>query len=97
MAQGSDAGRRAWRHRAACLDMPTEEFFPIGISVPALEQEARAKAVCAGCEVAARCLEAALAAKECGVWGGTTEDERRLLRCKRRGPYRVETYAHEVE
>jgi WhiB family redox-sensing transcriptional regulator len=83
MAQRHDAGGRAWRRRAACLDTPTEEFFPLGITGPALEQEQRAKAICAACEVAVRCLEAALAANELGVWGGTNEDERRQLRRKR--------------
>ncbi|MGH8910409.1 MAG: WhiB family transcriptional regulator [Egibacteraceae bacterium] len=95
MAQGSNAGRHTWRRRAACLDVPTEEFFPIGTTGPSLEQERRAKTVCAGCEVAARCLAAALAANESGVWGGTNEDERRLLRRKRRGQRWADSQARE--
>jgi WhiB family transcriptional regulator, redox-sensing transcriptional regulator len=84
MMQNNTTAEKAWRRWAACLDTPTEEFFPHGITGPALEQEQRAKAICAGCEVAVRCLEAALAANELGVWGGTNEDERRQLRRKKR-------------
>jgi hypothetical protein len=44
-------------------------------------QVERAKAVCAGCPVRSDCLRYALAAGPLqGVWGGLTEEERRLLR-----------------
>jgi WhiB family redox-sensing transcriptional regulator len=42
---------------------------------------ARAKAVCAGCPVREACLEFALANDErWGVWGGTSERQRRAMR-----------------
>jgi WhiB family redox-sensing transcriptional regulator len=42
---------------------------------------ARAKAVCAGCPVREACLEFALAnAERWGVWGGTSERQRRAMR-----------------
>ncbi|MGH8909679.1 MAG: WhiB family transcriptional regulator [Egibacteraceae bacterium] len=70
-----------WRERAACLDVDPERFFPIGTTGPALERADEAKRVCAGCEVRADCLDWALkTGQEAGVWGGTTEDERRALR-----------------
>ena len=48
-------------------------------------REERAKAVCAGCPVRERCLEAAMARPEkYGVFGGLNEDERAELR-KRQG------------
>ncbi|MBA3653812.1 MAG: WhiB family transcriptional regulator [Actinobacteria bacterium] len=56
-------------------------FFPVGSTGPALNQIDAAKAVCRGCDVQSECLEFALATnQEAGVWGGTSEDERRRLR-----------------
>ena len=70
-----------WREHAACRDTDPDLFFPIGSTGPAVEQIARAKAICRTCEAQAPCLEFALATnQEAGVWGGTTEDERRRLR-----------------
>lgn len=70
-----------WRDRAACRDTDPELFFPIGSTGPALEQIEAAKAVCLACSAQGECLEFALATnQESGVWGGTSEDERRKLR-----------------
>ena len=70
-----------WRSRSACRDTDPDLFFPVGTTGLALEQIAAAKAVCATCEVRAACLEFALATnQESGVWGGTSEEERRKLR-----------------
>jgi WhiB family redox-sensing transcriptional regulator len=67
--------------RAACRTADPELFFPVSASGPALGQAQRAKAVCAGCPVCGECLRYALAAGPLqGVWGGMTEEERRLLR-----------------
>ena len=74
-----------WRSQAACLDMPDAEdvFFPAS-DVPSAYD--RARAVCAGCPVAALCLADALAveprAKRYGMFGGKTPDERRALAAK---------------
>jgi len=47
----------------------------------ATDQIESAKRVCANCDAQKSCLEFALATnQESGVWGGTTEDERRKLR-----------------
>jgi WhiB family redox-sensing transcriptional regulator len=41
----------------------------------------RARAVCADCGVRKECLEFALTTnQDCGVWGGTSEEERRDIR-----------------
>jgi WhiB family redox-sensing transcriptional regulator len=70
-----------WRKHAACRDTDPDLFFPIGTTGQALEQIEAAKAVCRSCEAQAPCLEFALATnQESGVWGGTSEEERRRLR-----------------
>ncbi len=70
-----------WRHAALCRDEDPELFFPIGTTGPAASQVAEAKIVCGRCPVLEPCLEWALdTAQEAGVWGGTSEDERRVLR-----------------
>lgn len=43
-------------------------------------EERMAKAVCAGCPLRQPCLEFALMNGEVGIWGGTTEWDRRRLR-----------------
>jgi WhiB family redox-sensing transcriptional regulator len=56
-------------------------FFPVGTTGMATDQIESAKRVCINCEAQKNCLEFALATnQESGVWGGTTEDERRKLR-----------------
>jgi WhiB family redox-sensing transcriptional regulator len=75
------SSRSDWRLRAACLDADPELFFPEGTSGLALEEAARAKLVCSGCPVRARCLDWALAnGAAFGIWGGRTEQERRAQR-----------------
>lgn len=70
--------------RAACSTADPELFFPISSSGPAARQIRRAKAICAQCEIRRACLDYAIDAGPIqGVWGGTTERERRLL--KQRG------------
>ncbi|NDB17969.1 MAG: WhiB family transcriptional regulator [Actinobacteria bacterium] len=70
-----------WRHDAACRDSDPELFFPIGNTGPALIQIEQAKQVCRTCPVISECLQWALdSGQEAGVWGGTSEDERRLMR-----------------
>jgi len=77
-----------WRHHALCRDEDPELFFPIGTSGPALLQVEQAKAVCQRCSVTSDCLQWALdSGQDAGVWGGMSEDERRLM--KRRGGLRV--------
>lgn len=70
-----------WRDRAACKDTDPDLFFPVGSTGPAIEQIASAKSVCSTCDSRVSCLEFALATnQESGIWGGTTEEERRKLR-----------------
>jgi len=70
----------SWWDLAACRRVDPEVFFPVAAAGPARAQVTRAKAVCASCGVRQKCLEYALATHEVhGVWGGTSEDERRIL------------------
>lgn len=69
-----------WRDSAACRDEDPELFYPVGSTGPALLQIAEAKAVCRRCPVLDECRAWALANREpYGVWGGLSEDERRVI------------------
>lgn len=90
--QESGSADKDWRHRAACRPERLEAegldwrlWFPIGETGPALRQIEDAKDVCRRCpeDVVASCLEFALEKNLDGVWGETSEADRRVL--KRRG------------
>ncbi len=73
-----------WRSTASCRDTDPALFFPVGTTGAALEQIAAAKAVCDECSVMELCLEFALKTnQDSGVWGGTSEEERRQIRRER--------------
>jgi len=77
-----------WRDRAACVGVDPELFFPTGDSGPALVQLVEFKSYCRRCEVAEPCLRWAIdSGQDTGVWGGTSEEERRTLR-RRNAPSR---------
>ncbi|MEU9270930.1 WhiB family transcriptional regulator [Streptomyces sp. NBC_00080] len=70
-----------WREHAECRNEDPDLFFPIGTSGPALLQTEQAKAVCRRCPVREQCLEWAMETDQTlGVWGGTSENERRALK-----------------
>ena len=74
-----------WVGEARCISEDPDLFFPVGTTPPALEQIARAKAVCFRCPVQEACLEWALSTcQDAGVWGGLDEEERREIRRARR-------------
>jgi WhiB family transcriptional regulator, redox-sensing transcriptional regulator len=68
------------RNYAACRDVDPDLFFPLGTSGASLLQIEEAKQICRMCPVSAPCLRWALDSGDAGVWGGTTEDERRIHR-----------------
>ncbi len=71
--------RPTWMRDAACREHPDVSFYPeLGQSLEP------ARAVCAGCLVRGECLEHALEHGERGVWGGTSDRERRAIRRLRR-------------
>ena len=66
---------RPWMVFAACHDEDPDLFF-----APTKEQTRQALAICEICPVQEDCLEYALDARErFGVWGGTTEKQRRKM------------------
>jgi WhiB family transcriptional regulator, redox-sensing transcriptional regulator len=73
-----------WREDAACGDVDPDLFFPIGTNGAALSQIQEAKRICRDCPAQLPCLAWALDHRVAdGVWGGTTEDERRVIRSHR--------------
>lgn len=67
-----------WWDQARCRGTPVDVFFPAHNTRPAKE-------ICQGCPIRARCLDYAMTnGIEFGVWGGTSEKERRALRRLRR-------------
>jgi WhiB family redox-sensing transcriptional regulator len=73
-------GTTRWQDAAACHGFDTEFFFPQRGEFPAT-----AFATCRRCPVQPECLEHALTLPErFGVWGGTSERQRRRLRAERR-------------
>ena len=74
-----------WRNDAACRNADPELFFPVGTAGPASRQTLEAKRLCRSCPVQIPCLAWALEHRVSdGVWGGTTEDERRASRGRTR-------------
>ena len=69
-----------WMDRGRCREMDPAAFFPsdgIGVQV--------AQRICVDCPVKGPCLEYALANHvDHGVWGGTSERERRRILRRRR-------------
>ena len=71
---------QSWRNRAACQGVSTDVFYPVSD-----EDADVAKAICEQCPVREPCLEFAITEREReGVWGGTTERERRRIVRQRR-------------
>jgi WhiB family transcriptional regulator, redox-sensing transcriptional regulator len=74
-----------WRADAACAEIGWETFFPVSETQDYLEQVATAKMACKTCPVCDVCLEFAISTiQNDGIWGGTTEIERMLIKRARR-------------
>ena len=68
-----------WMRDARCRCVDPSLFFP-----ERGESTREARETCRGCVVRAECLDAALVNREkFGMWGGTSERERRVLRRQR--------------
>ncbi|GAA2870771.1 hypothetical protein GCM10010472_30130 [Pseudonocardia halophobica] len=80
MVDARAASRWNWRIAARCRTADAEELFVRGA------EQRRARQFCATCPVRMECLAHALDERvEFGVWGGTTERERRALLRSRPG------------
>jgi hypothetical protein len=92
---------RSWMARAQCRDRKVSHrvFFVAPMTVRHLTraevnkqrtQRQVAEAQCTGCPVRTECLEYALATNSAdGIWGGTTERERRAIAASRRAEMRT--------
>lgn len=67
-----------WRESGLCRQVDPDLWWPEEGS-----STAAAKALCTACEVRRACLEWAVERGERGVWGGTTENQRRAIRHSR--------------
>lgn len=75
-----------WRKDAICRDTDPDLFFPVGTTGFALVQIDRAKQVCGECPVNEDCLQYAIETnQDSGIWGGTSEEERRQIRRRMAG------------
>lgn len=76
-----------WMNDGKCKELPPSTFFPsdgVGVEV--------AKRICATCPVVTQCLNYALDNRiDHGVWGGTSERQRRRMLKGRRTPSRLLT------
>ncbi|MEE2768025.1 MAG: WhiB family transcriptional regulator [Actinomycetota bacterium] len=74
---------REWQYRAACRGPLSMEFYPPATGErrdQKQSREERAKSICGNCPVNQECLDYALTGRELhGIWGGTTETERREI------------------
>jgi WhiB family redox-sensing transcriptional regulator len=68
---------------AACVNEDPNLFFPDGKTSYTVQVK-QAKTICATCPIKMQCLAEALAETEFGIWGGTTEQERKYIRGKER-------------
>ena len=69
-----------WRERAACRRADPELFFPVSEAGPSRLQIWQAKQICHACPVQWMCLAWALQHSVTdGIWGGSTQGERRAL------------------
>ena len=74
------SGELTWEQRDT-LFFPTRHYKQRDVDA--------AKAICRQCFVRPECLEYALATREgIGIWGGSTENERRVMRRKRKAAAR---------
>lgn len=70
-----------WMKDGLCRQVDADLFFPEGRGAAITIQTEQAKRVCAACPVRAACLEWALeTGQHSGIWGGTSDDERRGMR-----------------
>lgn len=68
-----------------CCTLDPDLWFPVGTIGPALHQAEQAKAMCkTRCPITDECLDRALRLNAEGIWGGTDQDERRLIRANRK-------------
>lgn len=71
-----------WMDEALCKGVDPDVFFPVSAKDEA-DEARHAKSICAQCPVREACLDYAITYDERGIWGGTTEGQRRRIRERR--------------
>lgn len=69
-----------WMSHGACLREDPGLFFPFAATGSSLRQIENARVICGGCPVRVTCLSYAVETGQHGIWGGTTDYERRAMR-----------------
>jgi WhiB family transcriptional regulator, redox-sensing transcriptional regulator len=67
-----------WKMLGHCVGKDPAIFFPV-VDYNRFEVKV-AKDICAVCPVRAQCMDYALRNNEVGIWGGTTERERKKIK-----------------
>lgn len=75
----SIAGENSWIYEGKCADEDPEMFFSKDEQVQKI-----AKQICETCDVKAECLDFAIKQNQSGVWGGTSDKERRQFKYNQR-------------
>ena len=71
-----------WKDFGLCVGMDPNLFFIQRHQMGYSKQKAKIKKMCAKCPVQSKCLDWALRNNEEGMWGGTTEDERKAIKAE---------------
>lgn len=74
MLQPTNDGVSLWQSEANCVGIPGKIFFS-----DESEKKGLYKEFCNGCSVKSECLEYALVYDLSGIWGGTTDKDRRRV------------------
>ena len=69
----------SWQADALCAQTDPEAFFPEK-GLGGQKSVKLAKSMCKSCIYVTKCLQWAIDNNETGIWGGTTERERRYMR-----------------
>lgn len=72
-----------WISRAACRTESTNTFFIARGDPDQARKRQKAFAICEECPVRKSCLEYAMVNRETGIWGGTSDADRRRMKRSR--------------
>lgn len=78
-AKRATPAESAWMVDAACLGVEVALFFPSN-GIDGTQDSPAAKRVCRTCPVRWRCLRHAVLFHEQGIWGGSSDPERKAIR-----------------
>ena len=71
---------QGWKLLGACRDRDTDLWFPEQNSNYRDRRVKTALDICAACPVRAECMDFAIRTNQVGIWGGTTERERKRIK-----------------